>query len=54
MLPTVGREPKFIGRIGAELDVKMGHMAAYLAAVNALAVARSIWDRWTKLRESFG
>jgi len=39
---TVGREPKFIGRIGAEPDVKTGHMAAYLAAVNALAVARSI------------
>jgi enamine deaminase RidA (YjgF/YER057c/UK114 family) len=40
MLPTVGREAKFIGRIGAELDVKTGCMAAYLAAVNALAVAR--------------
>jgi enamine deaminase RidA (YjgF/YER057c/UK114 family) len=40
MLPTVGREPQFIGRIGAELDVKTGHMAAYQAAVNALAVAR--------------
>lgn len=40
MLPTVGREAKFIGRIGAEIDVKTGHMAAYLAAVNALAVAR--------------
>src|ERR1700723_538303 len=40
MLPTVGREAKFIGRIGAELDVKTGHMAAYIAAVNALAVAR--------------
>src|SRR2546422_2892940 len=40
MLPTVGREAKFVGRIGAELDVKTGHMAAYLAAVNALAVAR--------------
>src|SRR5216683_7219368 len=40
MLPTAGREAKFIGRIGAELDVKTGHMAAYLAAVNALAVAR--------------
>jgi len=40
MLPTEGREVKFIGRIGAELDVKTGHMAAYLAAVNALAVAR--------------
>ncbi len=40
MLPTGGREPKFVGRIGAELDVKTGRMAAYLAAVNALAVAR--------------
>src|SRR5437762_4639138 len=40
MLPTVGREAKFIGRIGGERDVKTGHMAAYLAAVNALAVAR--------------
>ena len=40
MLPTVGREAKFIGRIGGELDVKTGHMAAYLAAFNALAVAR--------------
>src|SRR5690348_4099645 len=40
MLPTVGREAKFVGRIGAELDVKTGHRAAYLAALNALAVAR--------------
>src|SRR4030081_3190991 len=40
MLPTIGREAKYIGRIGAELDVKTGRMAAYLAAVNALAVAR--------------
>jgi enamine deaminase RidA (YjgF/YER057c/UK114 family) len=40
MLPTVGREAKFIGRIGAELDVQTGREAAYLAAINALAVAR--------------
>src|SRR2546427_11400112 len=40
MLPTVGREAKFIGRIGAELDSRAGHMAAYLAALNALAVTR--------------
>ena len=40
MLPTVGREAKFIGRIGAELDVETGHKAAYVAAINALAVAR--------------
>jgi enamine deaminase RidA (YjgF/YER057c/UK114 family) len=40
MLPTVGREAKFIGRIGAELDVQTGREAAHLAALNALAVAR--------------
>src|SRR5438874_7698983 len=40
MLPTAGREAKFIGRIGAELDVQTGRKAAYLAAVNALAVTR--------------
>src|SRR5580693_6978663 len=40
MLPTVGREAKFIGRIGAELDVQTGRKAAYLAALNALAVGR--------------
>src|SRR3984885_2679883 len=39
-LPTVGREAKFIGRVGAELDVETGCKAAYLAALNALAVAR--------------
>jgi enamine deaminase RidA (YjgF/YER057c/UK114 family) len=40
MLPTVGQEAKFIGRIGAEIDVQTGREAAYLAAINALAVAR--------------
>ena len=40
MLPTVGREAKFIGRVGAELDVDTGRKAAHLAALNALAVAR--------------
>ena len=40
MLPTVGREANFIGRLGAELDVEACHKAARLAALNALAVAR--------------
>src|SRR5205807_4198633 len=35
-----GREAKFVGRVGAELDVEMGRKAARLAALNALAVAR--------------
>jgi len=40
MLPTVGHEPKFLGRIGAELSDQEGGRAAYAAALNALAVAR--------------
>ena len=40
MLPTEGRVAKFIGRVGAELDVAAGRKAARLAALNALAVAR--------------
>jgi enamine deaminase RidA (YjgF/YER057c/UK114 family) len=40
MLPTEGRAAKFIGRVGAELDVDAGRKAAHLAALNALAVAR--------------
>jgi enamine deaminase RidA (YjgF/YER057c/UK114 family) len=40
MLPTEGRSAKFIGRVGAELDVEAGRKAAHLAALNALAVAR--------------
>jgi enamine deaminase RidA (YjgF/YER057c/UK114 family) len=40
MLPTVGRAAKFVGRVGAELDVEAGRKAAHLAAINALAVAR--------------
>ena len=33
-------EAKFIGRVGAELDVEAGRKAAHLAALNALSVAR--------------
>jgi enamine deaminase RidA (YjgF/YER057c/UK114 family) len=40
MLPTEGRAAKFIGRLGAELDVEAGRQAAHLAALNGLAVAR--------------
>jgi enamine deaminase RidA (YjgF/YER057c/UK114 family) len=40
MLPTVSREAKFTGRLGAELDVEACHKAARLAALNALAVAK--------------
>ncbi|HLK64200.1 MAG TPA: RidA family protein [Bryobacteraceae bacterium] len=40
MLPTEGRVARFVGRVGAELDAEAGRKAAYLAALNALAVAR--------------
>ena len=40
MLSTVGRAAKFIGRVGAELNVDTARKAAHLAALNALAVAR--------------
>jgi len=50
MLPTEGREAKVIGRIGAELDVQTGRKAAYLAALNALAVARQHLGSLDKVR----
>jgi enamine deaminase RidA (YjgF/YER057c/UK114 family) len=40
MLPTEGHSAKFVGRVGAELDLDAGREAAHLAALNALAVAR--------------
>lgn len=40
MLPTEDRTPKFVGRVGGELDVEAGRRAARLAALNGLAVAR--------------
>lgn len=40
MLPTEGRAAKFVGRLGAEIDVEAGRKAARLAALNVLAVAR--------------
>lgn len=40
MLPTENRAAKFIGRVGAEVDVETARAAARLAALNVLAVAR--------------
>jgi enamine deaminase RidA (YjgF/YER057c/UK114 family) len=40
MLPIENQKPKFVGRIGKELDGTAGREAAKLAALNALAVAR--------------
>lgn len=40
ILPTENRGAKFIGRLGAELDINTTREAAKLATLNALAVAR--------------
>jgi len=40
MMPTEGQRAKFLGRVGAELDVTDGYNATRLAAVNALAVVK--------------
>ena len=40
MFQARGREARFIGRAGAELDVHAGSEAAQLVALNAIAVAR--------------
>jgi enamine deaminase RidA (YjgF/YER057c/UK114 family) len=40
MLPTEGREARYLGRVGAELDVDAGRKAARLATLNGLAVAQ--------------
>jgi enamine deaminase RidA (YjgF/YER057c/UK114 family) len=40
MLPIENQKPKFVGRIGKELDGAAGRQTAHIAALNALAVAR--------------
>src|ERR1700679_1974813 len=40
MLPVVDHKPKFIGRLGKELDVEAGRDAAYTAALSVLAAAK--------------
>ncbi len=49
MMPTEGRTAKFIGRVGAELDVEAVRKAARLAALNALAVAREYLESLDKV-----
>ena len=41
MLPVVDHKPKFVGRLGQELDTESGRVALRTASVNALAVARA-------------
>jgi enamine deaminase RidA (YjgF/YER057c/UK114 family) len=40
MLPVVDHKPKYVGRLGKELDVDAGRDAVYTAALSALAAAK--------------
>jgi enamine deaminase RidA (YjgF/YER057c/UK114 family) len=40
MLPVVDHKPKYIGRVGKELDIEAGRDAAYTAALGVLAAAK--------------
>jgi enamine deaminase RidA (YjgF/YER057c/UK114 family) len=40
MLPVVDHKPKYLGRLGKELDTDAGRDAAYTAALSALAAAK--------------
>ena len=41
MLPVVDHKPKYVGRLGQELDMESGRDALRTASVNALAAARA-------------
>ena len=40
MLPAIGHEPKFVGRLGRELDANEGREAVRIAALSVLSAAR--------------
>jgi enamine deaminase RidA (YjgF/YER057c/UK114 family) len=40
MVPVVDHKPKYIGRLGKELDTEAGRQAVYVAALGGLAAAR--------------
>ncbi|HEY1948793.1 MAG TPA: RidA family protein [Bryobacteraceae bacterium] len=41
ILPVIGHEPKFVGRMGGKYSVEQGREAARLAALNVLSTARN-------------
>jgi enamine deaminase RidA (YjgF/YER057c/UK114 family) len=44
MLPVADHKPKYVGRLGNELDVNAGRDAAHTAGLSALAAARQHLD----------
>jgi enamine deaminase RidA (YjgF/YER057c/UK114 family) len=49
MLPVVDHKPKYLGRLGKELDAEAGRDAAYTAALSALAAAKEYLGSLDKL-----
>ena len=41
MLPVVNRRPRYVGRLGAEVDVEAGRDALFTASLNALSAMRA-------------
>jgi len=41
ILPVIGHEPKFMGRLGREYNVEQGREAARIATLNVLSAARN-------------
>jgi enamine deaminase RidA (YjgF/YER057c/UK114 family) len=41
MLPVVGHEPQYVGRVGGALSVEDGRKAAEIACLNALSAAKT-------------
>ena len=50
MLPVVNHKPKYVGRLGAELDTKAGYDAARTAGLSALAAAKSYLGSLDRVR----
>jgi enamine deaminase RidA (YjgF/YER057c/UK114 family) len=47
-LPAVGHEPKFVGRLGKELDAEQGREATRIAALTHSWRRESIWVHWIR------
>lgn len=50
MLPVVDHKPKYVGRIGKELDLEAGRDAVRTAALSALAAARECLGSLDRVR----
>jgi len=50
MLPWIGGDLKFKGKMGAELTVKQGYAAFQLSALNGLALLRSIAGNLSRIK----